>query len=143
MATILPDNLFPDVRNPDGACAVNDRCVIRTRGGLAALGHHRGSPVGRSRLAPPRRRLIHQPQSEYGIKAFTNLVTATTDDVRLVCDSPFVKIGCSVGLRKHSRLKYTQVQRCEARCLYQSIFSAQQYHPIHGTCTMTGDQGEA
>ena len=126
MATILPDDLFPDVRNPDGACVVNDRCVIRTRdghrvvvvsgivlaqyqltdsmaeayamvslidqgladqndiarvfgcsvrtvrrhqrrfeeGGLAALGHNDGCPVGRSRLAPARRRLIHQLKAQ-------------------------------------------------------------------------------
>jgi len=33
MATIQPDDLFPDARNPEGTCVINDRCLTRSQDG--------------------------------------------------------------------------------------------------------------
>lgn len=126
MATAARDDLFPDVRNPENLCVINERCLLRTQqghrvvivaglvlaqyalndrmaeayalvslvdqgwadqndvarafgcsvrtvrrhqrrfeeGGLAALGHHRGFPSGRSRLRSTRSRLIHRLKAD-------------------------------------------------------------------------------
>ena len=33
MAQRLPEDLFPEARNPEGTCAINERCLFRTRDG--------------------------------------------------------------------------------------------------------------
>src|SRR5512143_1025874 len=33
----VPEDLFPDTRNPDGTSVLNDRCVVQTRDGCRAV----------------------------------------------------------------------------------------------------------
>ena len=123
---MMPDDLFPDTRNPDDVRVINDRCMIRSKdghsvvvvsgmvltqygerdriaeahamvnlvdqgwadqndvahafgcsvrtvrrhqqrfeeGGMAALGHGRGYPCGRTRMRRSRRRTIHRLKAE-------------------------------------------------------------------------------